>query len=1026
MSNKLFSPAPFFMVRTPGLSHEDFLKSTTFSDKDLFSFFDENEWFRSAVSIASPSLYEAASNRAKKTSKELEQIASSLLKYYLRMTTRGTPFGLFAFVSEGHWDEKTNITYDLNQVQLRVRPDMAWLFGVVDHIVADERIFPFLKVKTNQLVYSSGGRLHLAYYRTKEDAETKSTLSIRSNSLIVTLLESAEYPISVVDLEQKVNLLIQDLDLTKVRTVIKSLIKQQFLQFDLEPTLLTHSPLEDLLEKLAEMPRSFDDSTTDLIEKLKKLPLSLGEMNKKYANQCETDLLTLSKQMQETVKTPFSLQVDAYYSPQAVTLSREIAEELSNAVEALWQVAFSQDSLLKEYLQHFIDRYGFNRTVSLWELVNQDVGLGYPKHFKDTPTSPPNMPPKYLSEWMTAQYWNCLINSKQEIVLTKQNLELIRKSPAKIDAPASLDIFFEIYFESIEKLAAGDFQLVLGEMSQQGCSTLGRFLELFSSNYVHKLKKFIQEEHALTPTTRYVESSYIHYNSRNNNLGIHPPLSEYKLDLASNNIDPYQIKLSDIYVGATSDRLYLTNQTGSFEYVINFSNMLNPMHAPPPIRLIREISRMKAHTPSAFQWMQFSNNPFLPRIRFERTILSPARWVPSLMRIGAMEKDSKDVIREKFLAWARTWRLPQYVLLTSSDNRMLLDLTKESHLQQILQSLLKEKSCTLIEKVNPNGASAISKRGRHVSEFVVPFVKNKGFYPRAPLVLKSHHPITVRNRWKVFGDEWLFLKLYLSSDSATRFLIDYLSPYIQYLNEKELIHNWFYVQYADPDFHIRLRLKGDPEKLLNSTLPVIQKWALDLMHNHIIRQSIWSGYEREVERYGGLEVIDFAEELFCEDSNITTQLLKFISSKDNPNLPNYVVAACSIIHLLNMFGENSSDGIIHFSEEDKKGLSDFRKWKNSLIQISSEVLKMKVQDPKPCSVILSNIFNQRGKEAANLLDKLSQLPFFEKKGVIESFIHMHCNRLLGTSRDLEIKARLYAANTFLALMHKNKATKDNV
>ena len=69
---------------------------------------------REALAIASPTLYQALINH-----KEDKQIHSSLLKYFSRMTSRSTPYGLFSFVSLGSFGQSDGISFDLTKIRLK-------------------------------------------------------------------------------------------------------------------------------------------------------------------------------------------------------------------------------------------------------------------------------------------------------------------------------------------------------------------------------------------------------------------------------------------------------------------------------------------------------------------------------------------------------------------------------------------------------------------------------------------------------------------------------------------------------------------------------------------------------------------------------------------------------------------------------------------------------------------------------------------------------------------------------------------
>src|SRR3989338_409382 len=105
----LFFPTPTFLVRTPLFAIDVFYTLLKSPDlySELFSFYESNSVMQEAILAASSSLFEALTKRHKSAIKQQKHLASSLLRYLSRMSTRSSPFGLFSFVSLGRWNKKT-------------------------------------------------------------------------------------------------------------------------------------------------------------------------------------------------------------------------------------------------------------------------------------------------------------------------------------------------------------------------------------------------------------------------------------------------------------------------------------------------------------------------------------------------------------------------------------------------------------------------------------------------------------------------------------------------------------------------------------------------------------------------------------------------------------------------------------------------------------------------------------------------------------------------------------------------------
>jgi thiopeptide-type bacteriocin biosynthesis protein len=57
------------------------------------------------------------------------------------------------------------------------------------------------------------------------------------------------------------------------------------------------------------------------------------------------------------------------------------------------------------------------------------------------------------------------------------------------------------------------------------------------------------------------------------------------------------------------------------------------------------------------------------------------------------------------------------------------------------------------------------------------------------------------------GSQWLYLKAYTGTASADRILTDTVGPVIDGLLSTGVVDHWFFLRYADPEHHLRLRAR---------------------------------------------------------------------------------------------------------------------------------------------------------------------------------------------------------------------------
>jgi thiopeptide-type bacteriocin biosynthesis protein len=88
---------------------------------------------------------------------------------------------------------------------------------------------------------------------------------------------------------------------------------------------------------------------------------------------------------------------------------------------------------------------------------------------------------------------------------------------------------------------------------------------------------------------------------------------------------------------------------------------------------------------------------------------------------------------------------------------------------------------------------------------------------------------------------------------------------------------WFFIRYGDPEWHLRLRFHGEPDRLLGEVLPALRDAAAPFLDDGRVWRLQLDTYEREVERYGGGEGIVLAERLFQADSEATAAVADLLA-----------------------------------------------------------------------------------------------------------------------------------------------------
>ena len=102
----------------------------------------------------------------------------------------------------------------------------------------------------------------------------------------------------------------------------------------------------------------------------------------------------------------------------------------------------------------------------------------------------------------------------------------------------------------------------------------------------------------------------------------------------------------------------------------------------------------------------------------------------------------------------------------------------------------------------------------------------------------------------ILGDHWLFFKIYTGYKTSDKILTEVIKPVATSLQKANVISQWFYIRYADPQHHIRVRFYlPDPAKI-GLVIQQLRPYFQHFMNEDLIWKVQTDTYEREIERYG--------------------------------------------------------------------------------------------------------------------------------------------------------------------------------
>lgn len=988
----LYRPLDWLMVRTPLLPVDDYLalRDGWPTDTAPGTLAPADPRIYRALAVGGGDLLRALEKPAR-DDRAQRKLAGKLLRYLIRMSTRPTPYGLFAGVCLAHWGERTDLALAGDPPRTRTRPDMAWLLGVVAELERRPEVRSALHWFANPAVLVRADRLFLAERAPVAEDAAAQPISLRATGPVREALRIARTPVTYQRLREELSTS-SGAPAEKVERLLDQLWEQTVLLTDLRPPLTIAEPARYVAERLAAVPAASAER-----EALSQLLDALGSWDRLPVEHAAAAYPKLVAQAQTLHPASVPLQVDMAVTPTG-TVGRAIATEAARAGELLLRLSPTPKgpSSLDSYRRAFDARYGANREVPLLELVDPETGLGPPGHAHSAGPKPSRL--RVLRNLAL----DAIRDRRTSVELDEKTLSLLETWPVNgASAPVSLDISVFVAAASAKALEAGDFQVVVGPNlgAPAAGRNLGRFADLLGPDAPAVLSGVAKAETQVWPGRLMAEVVYLPRRWRSANVVIRPLVRDHHVVLGTTPGER-AIPLEELTVGLRDGRFVLRWPARDVEVVPCAGHMLNTRQAPAVVRFLDDIARDGRPQLSGFDWGPAAEFPFTPRVCVGRVVLAPATW-----RIGA---DTA----------VADWAVPRYVYLTMGDNRLLLDLDNPAQRGQLESEVrrLPEGGRLVLQEALPGPGTAWlpGTDGRYISEFVVPLVLREK-QPAPPKTVarparSSAAPTSVPSRVRPPGSEWLFAKLYHLPAFENDLIAGELRDFCARVLSDDLAEDWFFIRYADPERHLRIRFRGGADTLATTLAPRLYRWAAGLIDDGRARRLCVDTYEPEVERYGGPAGLAISEKLFAVDSRAVADLLRL----DRPE--HTVLAARTVDDLLAALGFDETARVEWYREHvpDRRPTGeDYRRRQADL--------RAALSAPEFGGEATAVLEDRRAaiEPLAARFDELAARGdlWQSKSRIARSLVHLHCNRLLGSGSPTEQHVLGLLLRTRESLLH---------
>ncbi|OJW72947.1 MAG: hypothetical protein BGO59_09420 [Spirosoma sp. 48-14] len=1033
MAKPKFGHHSFFGVRLPfrPINHLiDFLslsrKQGVSDSRLLLKSLLEAVWSDEAIFLSSTNLLKSW-NAAKDNILDIDPaLELALWRYVFRWYGRSTPYGLFAGVAVGTIGEERIIRFDEAAWQTNSRPDSTIITEVGRTLAQDKLLRSLLNYSLNNSLYKVAGQ-----FRFSEEIGEPSNSKIVLSSLAATpdLEKLVDYlkVHSSASYSELINLYGNDLR-EEVSEYIDTLIDNQFLFSNLSIPITGGDMATYLLELTNRV--SFNSPLLDGLREAQTL-LTDKQLTIEQLTRAQKLLDQVVAQTDFNLKdSDLSIQTDLFLFPDQLQLDNSTVSQIADQFNALVPILkIKQPSPIHDFCRRFKARYD-KQEIDLLTALDSDVGIGFINDtlanypiLNEIPFSTSNPffpPPTALDQFKETLYSRYLLNGKNEVELTDRDIIPFTEQIHQSELPPSWYLHGELFecksTNKEDSQQTANWRFLLNPISASSSSF---FFARFCDGH-EGLKKSVEEmchwEQDQYPNDILAEVVHLPPKPiRAGNVVKRPALRPFEIPYITpaGVSQENTILLSDLLVSVTDDeRIHLRSKKTGQRVRPMLSTAHNISFGDEVYQFLAYVSKSENET-LGWSWGTLSELPTLPRLVYRNLVITPAQWTIRKDALPSNSAPSVELLRT-------IYGLPRYVLFIEADNKLLLDLDFEPAQRILLHEVSKKQKILLKEwfgeKYNP---WLINGDNQYVSELVIP-IKTTTNQPlkKSYFFAKSLKSDIERNF--IPGKDWLYLKIYAHENSCDEILVNSIQPLYQLFRQKNWGEKMFFIRYADPDNHIRVRFKASNKHYSDLLTACYEELSTYLKSGLIYRVQL-DTYQREIERYKP-NLIEYCESIFDADSQF---ILTMLAENDLLNIDRFKLAIQSNDTLLSDFG---------FSVEEKRVLCRHLQLSFFDEQGKTKEVKQKLNDlyreySRDFFLLSDNnaiqIRSSKIKQAAIPIlqyydSNLSDTSFLT---LVASILHMFMNRVFeGQHRKHEMVIYHFMARHYESVIARNKKT----
>ncbi|CAL9577257.1 hypothetical protein SUDANB95_04921 [Actinosynnema sp. ALI-1.44] len=836
--------------------------------------------------------------------KELRRAIASVASYLLRWQRRATPFGLFAGVTAAAIGPATGEVGDEHRAVLRA--DAEWTTTLVDRLERHPGLRPRLTVVADSARIVRDGRV-IVHRRAEVGASTPGPLresSVRLNRPVQFALTAAASPIRFDALAAEMTARFPSASLDKIHTLLHGLVDAGVLITSLRPPMTTIDALSHLVHTLRATGGEDLPDVAGLLRELDGVRACLARHNSATDGERAVQIRSpLAVKMTDLVPSAGHVFAADVRLDARIAVPEQVLAEAAVAAGVLLRVStqpFGSAAWL-DYHARFRAHYGPGALVPVRELV-ADSGLGYPAGYLGAPRARPAW--RMLTERdaaLMALIQQATVDGAEEIALTDADIEALTVGEhADVVAPQRIELGVAVCASSTRALDRGDFQLRVTAAPRTPTSMAPRFAYLLEDADRARLASTYSTgaETAAQDGTITVQLSFPPRRPHNENVVRVPPLLPNVIPI-SEHPDPRLrvVSVDDLAVTADADQMYLVQRSTGRRVIPRIPHALDTtVQSPPLVRFLAEVADARNAVFRGFDLGAARTLPYVPRIRYRRTVLSAARWILSTADLPGLRRG--DSMEESLNAWRQRWRVPARVVLCNGELRLPLDLDQELDRALLRAHVERAERIELQEDSPPDGQGWIGRP----AEFLIPLITTNPVTRPLPTTAAPGAVLRPGNSTVVHA------QLVGNPARFDEILTTHLPRFVDSLDG--LVGPWWVRRHRDmirpeSDQHLAVFLRLTSPGQYGTVAAKVAAFAADLHSRGLPGQLTLASHQQHPARYGQGPVLTAAEHVFAAD---TAASIAQITAAQASTVPAQALAAASMAHLAASFAPDPRTG----------------------------------------------------------------------------------------------------------------------